>query len=78
MGKPTHVTIASPDGGYDRALTPDEVKKTEEEWVKNEAEEKAKEESAAIEKAEAEKGMNTLCAGLPPAEAAALKKMLNV
>lgn len=73
-----HITIASPSGGYDKECTPEEEKKIKQEWVKNAAEQLAREKAEQIEREEAEKGMNTLCEGLPPAEAAALKKLLNV
>ena len=78
MQPPTHKTIASKEGGYDIPLTPEEITNTEREWVKNAAEQKVKEEAEAIEKVEAEKGLDTLTKGLPRAEAAALKRMLNV
>ena len=73
-----HRTVASKDGGYNVECTPAEAAKIQAEWKKNEAEQAAEEAAAKLEREEAEKGLATLTKDLPPAEAAALRKMLNM
>jgi len=73
-----HVTIASPEGGYNRECTPEEAEKIEKEWAKNAAESAIEKKAQAEEDRLADEGMNDLVKTLPPAQAAALKKKLNV
>ena len=73
-----HKTVASKDGGYNVDLTPEEAAKIQVEWKKYAVEQAAEEAAAKIERKEAEKGFSKLTKDLPPAEAAALRKMLNM
>ena len=71
-------TIADKNGGRQVELSAEEEKATRAEWAKNAAEQAAAEKAQAEEDLLADEGMNELIKTLPPAQAAALKKKLNV
>ena len=71
-------TIADKNGGHQVELSPEEEAATRADWAKNAAEQAAAEKAQAEEDLLADEGMNELVKTLPPAQAAALKKKLNV
>jgi PDZ domain-containing secreted protein len=73
-----HKTIASKSGGSDVNLTPQQEAAQEADWKKNAEEQAAKAKAEAEELALADAGFDTLAKDLPPDQAAALKKCLNL